>query len=74
MLCHPRGMNLCAAAIQYIIPQLLGNSPFAAAVKVAGYVCADEFKNYLNYDVRMQTVRRQIRETNTCPGLRSATI
>jgi hypothetical protein len=40
-------MTQYAAVVQYIIPQLLVNSPFSAAVKEAGYirVCAEEFKN-----------------------------
>ena len=45
MLRHCWGMNLYAAVVQYSIPQLLGNSSFAVAVKEAGYVCAEEFKN-----------------------------
>jgi len=43
------------AVVQYIIPQLLINSPFAAAVKEAGYICAEEFKNWRYFEVRMQT-------------------
>jgi len=45
MLRHCWEMNLYAAAVQYNIPQLLGNSSIAAAVKEAGYVRAEEFKN-----------------------------
>ena len=52
---HFWGMTQYVAVVQYIIPQLLINSPFAAAVKEAGYICAEEFKNWRYFEVRMQT-------------------